>query len=113
MNAIAITNAPTKAKKQRGRKQTNNSIRMSRAMYILRNVHGLELHEIADKYNKEKRRKEAGKTLSPAAVCARVKKFELQFPNEVAQILGTAPALQPTIEATTGELSEVRELVVA
>lgn len=75
-------------------------------MFILRKVQGKELHEIADLYNGNKRRREAGKTLTPAAVCARVSKFGLQFPQEAAQILGQASqaAVEPTVETATTTL---------
>lgn len=98
MNTTITKTTSAKAPKQRGRKQTTNSIRMSEAIYKMR-ASGMGLQAIADSYNKQKRR--GNKTLSAAAVCARVKKFELQFPQRAAAILGQAPALpQPT--AITG-----------
>lgn len=102
-------NSTTKTPKTRGRKQTANSIRMSRTMFTLRTVHGLQLHEIADKYNNEKRRKEIGKTLTPQAVAARIKMFRFQFPDEASSILG---AVASSVETTTEQLADA-DLVAA
>lgn len=94
MNATRTTKSKAPAApRKRGRKQTNNSVRMSRAMYIMRNVDGMEYIDIAAFYNKQKRRQDAGKHFTLQAVFNRCKMYALQFPADAAQILGQAPAV--------------------
>ena len=59
---------------------------MSEAMFKAKNVQGLTLQAIA-KDNKDKRRQEAGKTLTAEAVYARIKDFAAQNPEKVSEIL--------------------------
>lgn len=77
------------SKKRAGRVRTANSERMSEAMFKAKNVQGLTLQAIADKYNKDKRRQEAGKTLTAQAVYARIKDFAARNPEKVSEILGS------------------------